>query len=398
MAGLYIHIPFCKSRCIYCGFYSTTNLEFRQRYVDAVCKEMILRKDLRSEGVKEFRSSDNTQATINLSTCQPVNLTAKINTIYLGGGTPSQLSIAQLEQLFIYINNVYGLKDAAEVTIECNPEDVTDEYAQALSHLPINRVSMGVQTFDDNRLRFLHRRHNSENVYNAVERLRKAGINNISIDLMYGFPNQSIEEWQSDVEKAIKLNVEHISAYSLMFEEGTQLFRMLESKKVKEIDEERSLQMFNCLIDLLGDAGYEHYEISNFAKQGYRSQHNSSYWQGIPYIGIGAAAHSYDIKTRSWNVSDINEYIESIENGVIPMEMEFIDDDTRYNDTITTSLRTSEGIDMQKFSDKHRNYCLANAKQFINQELLELKDNRLRITRKGIFVSDYIMSELIYID
>lgn len=156
--------------------------------------------------------------------------------------------------------------------------------------------------------------------------------------------------------------------------------------------------MFNCLIDLLGDAGYEHYEISNFAKQGYRSQHNSSYWQGIPYIGIGAAAHSYDIKTHSWNVSDINEYIESIENGVIPMEMEFIDDDTRYNDTITTSLRTSEGIDMQKFSDKHRNYCLANAKQFITQELLELKDNRLRITRKGIFVSDYIMSELIYID
>ena len=398
MAGLYIHIPFCKSRCIYCGFYSTTNLELRQRYVDAVCKEMILRKDLRSEGVKEFRSSDNTQATINLSTCQPVNLTAKINTIYLGGGTPSQLSIAQVEQLFIYINNVYGLKDAAEVTIECNPDDVTDEYAQALSHLPINRVSMGVQTFDDNRLRFLHRRHNSVNVYNAVERLRKAGINNISIDLMYGFPNQSTEEWQSDVEKAIKLNVEHISAYSLMFEEGTQLFRMLESKKVREIDEERSLQMFNCLIDLLCDAGYEHYEISNFAKQGYRSQHNSSYWQGIPYIGIGAAAHSYDIKTRSWNVSDINEYIESIENGVIPMEMEFIDDDTRYNDAITTSLRTSEGIDMQKFSDKHRNYCLANAKQFINQKLLELKDNRLRITRKGIFVSDYIMSELIYID
>lgn len=348
--------------------------------------------------MKEFRSSDNTQATINLSTCQPVNLTAKINTIYLGGGTPSQLSIAQLEQLFIYINNVYGLKDAAEVTIECNPDDVTDEYAQALSHLPINRVSMGVQTFDDNRLRFLHRRHNSENVYNAVERLRKAGINNISIDLMYGFPNQSIEEWQNDVEKAISLNVEHISAYSLMFEEGTQLFRMLESKKVKEIDEERSLQMFNCLIDLLGDAGYEHYEISNFAKQGYRSQHNSSYWQGIPYIGIGAAAHSYDIKTRSWNVSDINEYIESIENGVIPMEMEFIDDDTRYNDAITTSLRTSEGIDLGKLSDKHRNYCLANAKQFINQELLELKDNRLRITRKGIFVSDYIMSELIYID
>jgi len=397
MAGLYIHIPFCKSRCIYCGFYSTTRLEQRQKYVDALCKEMILRRGYRSEGVKELRSSDNTEATNNLSTCQLANLPTKINTIYLGGGTPSQLSIAQLEQLFIYINKVYSIGDDAEVTMECNPDDITDDYVQAISRLPINRVSMGVQTFDDNRLRFLHRRHSSENVYKAVERLRQAGINNISIDLMYGFPNQTVDEWRLDMEKAISLNVEHISAYSLMFEEGTPLFKMLESKKIKEADEEQSLEMFNSLIDTLTAAGYEHYEISNFAKPGFRSRHNSSYWQGIPYIGIGAAAHSYDIKTRQWNVSDIDEYIKSIDKGIIPMEYETIDDDTRYNDTITTALRTAEGIDMTSLSTKHRDHCLASAETYIAQGLLELKNNRLRITRKGIFVSDMIMSDLMLV-
>ena len=397
MAGLYIHIPFCKSRCIYCGFYSTTQLEQRQKYVDALCKEMKLRSDHRSEGVKEFRSSDNTEATNNLSTCQLVNLSTKINTIYLGGGTPSQLSIAQLEQLFIYINKVYSIGEDAEVTMECNPDDITDDYVQAISRLPINRVSMGVQTFDDNRLRFLHRRHSSENVYNAVERLRQAGINNISIDLMYGFPNQTVDEWRLDIEKAISLNVEHISAYSLMFEEGTPLFKMLESKKIKEADEEQSLEMFNSLIDTLTAAGYEHYEISNFAKPGFRSRHNSSYWQGIPYIGIGAAAHSYDIKTRQWNVYDIDEYIKSIDKGIIPMEYETIDDDTRYNDTITTALRTADGINMASLSTKHRNHCHASAETYIAQGLLELKNNRLRITRKGIFVSDMIMSDLMLV-
>ena len=397
MAGLYIHSPFCKSRCIYCGFYSTTRLEQRQKYVDALCKEMILRRGYRSEGVKELRSSDNTEATNNLSTCQLVNLPTKINTIYLGGGTPSQLSIAQLEQLFIYINKVYGIGEDTEVTMECNPDDITDDYAQAISRLPINRVSMGVQTFDDNRLRFLRRRHSSENVYKSVERLRQAGINNISIDLMYGFPNQTVDEWRLDIEKAISLNVEHISAYSLMFEEGTPLFKMLESKKIEEADEEQSLEMFNSLIDTLTAAGYEHYEISNFAKPGFRSRHNSSYWQGIPYIGIGAAAHSYDIKTRQWNVSDIDEYIKSIDKGIIPMEYETIDDDTRYNDTITTALRTAEGIDMTSLSTKHRNHCHASAETYIAQGLLELKNNRLRITRKGIFVSDMIMSDLMLV-
>ncbi len=397
MAGLYIHIPFCKSRCIYCGFYSTTRLEQRQKYVDALCKEMILRRDNWSSGVQEFRSSDNTEATNNLSTCQLANLPTKTNTIYLGGGTPSQLSIAQLEQLFIYINKVYGIGDDAEVTIECNPDDITDDYVQAISRLPINRVSMGVQTFDDNRLRFLHRRHSSENVYNAVERLRQAGIKNISIDLMYGFPNQTVDEWRLDIEKAISLNVEHISAYSLMFEECTPIFKMLESKKIEEADEEQSLEMFNSLIDTLTAAGYEHYEISNFAKPGFRSRHNSSYWQGIPYIGIGAAAHSYDIKTRQWNVSDLDEYIKSIDKGIIPMEYEPIDDDTRYNDTITTALRTAEGVDMASLSTKHRNHCHASAETYIAQGLLELKNNRLRITRKGIFVSDMIMSDLMLV-
>lgn len=391
MAGLYIHIPFCKSRCIYCGFYSTTYSELHQKYVDALCKEMMLRR----EGVEECRSEDNSQRTNNSST--NTNSSTKINSIYLGGGTPSQLSIPQLEQLFFYIYNVYDINEGAEITIECNPDDVTEEYANAIGRLPINRVSMGVQSFNDSRLSFLRRRHKAANVYKAIERLRSAGINNISIDLMYGFPSQTIEEWEEDINTAISLGVEHISAYSLMYEEGTPLYKMLDNGDITETDEETSLAMFNKLIDRLSEAGFEHYEISNFAKPARRSRHNSSYWQGIPYIGIGAAAHSYDIKTRKWNISDINKYIKSIEQGILPMEYEIIDDDTRYNDTVTTALRTAEGIDLTSLSTKHLNHCLAAAEQLISQGFIENKENRLRITRKGIFVSDMIMSELMLV-
>lgn len=397
MSGLYIHIPFCKSRCIYCGFYSTTRIDLRQRYVDALCGEMMLRKEHRSSGVQESRSSDNTEATNNLSTKQPVNQPAKISTIYFGGGTPSQLSALQLEQLFIYINKVYSIDKDAEVTIECNPDDVTEDLAQAISNLPINRVSMGVQTFDDNRLCFLHRRHSSENVYKAVERLRHAGISNISIDLIYGFPNQTVDQWCIDIEKAINLNIEHISAYSLMFEEGTTMFKLLESGKINESDEETSIAMFNALIDKLTTAGFTHYEISNFARPGYKSRHNSSYWNGTPYIGIGAAAHSYNIKTRQWNISDIEKYMESIEKGILPMEYETIDERTRYNDSITTALRTAEGMNLTVLSPEHLAYCLASAAPLIKKGWIEKNGDYLRITREGLFVSDTIMSELILV-
>ena len=375
MSGLYVHIPFCKSRCIYCGFYSTVGLDLRQQYVEALCKEMEMERE------KGERKNE------------------KLKTIYLGGGTPSQLTTEQLRQLFYNIYKVYG-HDAEEITIEMNPDDVTDTYAEALPELGINRVSMGAQTFDNARLKFLHRRHRAEQVEQAVKRLRKAGIQNISIDLMYGFPDETLEDWKQDIKKALTLNVEHISAYCLMIEEGTVLYERVKSEKVKvknDKDEELERAMYEMLIDQLTGAGYEHYEISNFARQGYRSRHNSSYWHDVPYIGLGAAAHSYDGACRSWNVADIRQYITAIERGERPAEYETLDEDTRYNDRVTVALRTSDGLDLTTLSEKHRRYCLKEAQRYLSDGLLRLDDNRLVLTRKGLFVSDMIMSGLIYV-
>jgi len=368
MAGIYVHVPFCSSRCVYCGFYSTTGLELRDRYVDAVCSEIKMRPSADSVG-----------------------------TIYLGGGTPSQLSPTHLKRIFdtIYIYNKE--ETDAEITMEANPDDVTSEFVAMLQKLPINRISMGTQTFDDERLKFLHRRHTSSQVPLAVSALRQAGFNNISIDLMYGFPNQTLDEWKADIDEALRLDVEHISTYCLMYEEGTALYRLLEQGKVQEIDEELERHMYYTLIERLESAGYEHYEISNFARPGYRSRHNSSYWHGVPYIGVGAAAHSYDIKTRSWNVADIRQYIEGMERGERISDEETLDEDTRYNDAITVSLRTSDGLDLSKLSEKQRRYCMANAQRHIDANLLKLNENHLALTKEGLFVSDMVMSDLIMI-
>lgn len=374
MAGLYIHIPFCKSRCIYCGFYSTTAEQMKQAYVDAVCREMELRKAVYE---KEGKDVGKTLATV-----------------YLGGGTPSQLSPTQLQQLFDTIARHYDVSDDAEITIECNPDDVTEAFAELLRSLPVNRVSMGAQTFDDDRLQFIHRRHTSEQVTTAIQRLREKGIHNISIDLMYGFPDETLEEWEYDIQQALALNVEHISAYALTYEEGTPLYRLLEEGKVKEIDEERSLAMYDRLIDRLQEAGYEHYEISNFARKGWRSRHNSSYWQLVPYIGIGAAAHSYDGRQRQWNIADINSYINHIQQGIVPAEGELLDKDSRYNDHVMLALRTCEGLDLSTLDSDERSYCEETAKKFVLDGLLVKTDNHLRLSRKGLFVSDMIMSEL----
>ena len=411
MAGIYIHIPFCESRCIYCDFYSTTSLKLRDAYVDALCLEMQLR---------------------------PLSATLtpqqRIETIYLGGGTPSQLSCEHLTRLFDGIRRYLGeghsttsgeylgdnkLFEGMEITMECNPDDVTEDFCATLQKLPVNRVSMGAQTFSNNRLHFLHRRHNAEEVKTAVKRLRNIGIHNISIDLMFGFPGETLEEWQNDISEALALNVEHISAYSLMYEEGTALYKMLEQHKIKEIDEELSLNMYESLCNTLTDAGFEHYEISNFARPGYRSRHNSSYWNEIPYIGLGAAAHSYKRTllengelevVRSWNVASLPSYIDSIQRGILPSECEILDLNTRYNDLITTDLRTSDGINLTKmrkeFGEDKVNYLLQEAKDKINRGLLEIidkekrhvscssKDKHLRLTEKGIYISDDIMGDL----
>ncbi len=361
MAGIYIHIPFCKSRCIYCAFYSTTGLEQRQRYVDAICQEWIMRKEEVLEPIK---------------------------TIYLGGGTPSQLTTDQLRQLLEAMP-----EGAEEVTVEMNPDDVTEEMAAAIATMPVNRVSMGAQTFDNNRLYFLHRRHRAEQVQEAVDRLRKAGIENISIDLMYGFPKETMADWEHDIEEALRLHVEHLSAYCLMVEEGTLLQRM----GCQPADEETERAMYEMLVDKLKAAGYEHYELSNFARPGYRSRHNSSYWHDIPYIGLGAAAHSYNGTSRQWNISDISAYMEAIEKGEIPCEREVLDEDTRYNDRITVALRTCDGLDLDTLCEQQRTFCIQEAQRFLDDGQLRLEGHRLVLTRKGLFVSDMVMSQLMMV-
>ena len=377
MAGLYIHIPFCKSRCIYCGFYSTTAFELRQQYTDALCREIADRAS------------------------------GSISTIYLGGGTPSQLTLSQLHQIFDTIYKYNKVEKDAEVTIEVNPDDVTEELAAALPTLSVNRVSMGAQTFDDERLAFLHRRHTSRQVGEAIDRLRKAGISNISIDLMYGFPEENLTSWQQDISTALSLDVEHLSAYCLMIEEGTPLYRM----QIPPIDEELERTMYELLMDRLEAAGYEHYEISNWGLsprplqrerelRSYRSRHNSSYWNQTPYIGIGAAAHSYDGQCcRRWNISDIRRYIDGIRQGTCVYEEEWLDEDTRYNDCVTVALRTCEGINLKNLSARHRQYCLENAQHFIDDGLLKLShdNHQLSLTRRGLFISDMIMSDLMLV-
>ena len=370
MAGIYIHIPFCKSRCVYCDFYSTTSLSLRQRYVDAVCKELEIRS--KREKIRGER----------------------IETVYLGGGTPSQLPEGLLRQLFSNLYESFDVLPEAEVTIECNPDDVTEEFACMIASLPVNRVSMGAQTFSQERLRFLRRRHTAEQVTEAVGRLRRAGIRNISVDLMYGFPNETLAEWERDIQEAIRLQVEHLSAYALQYEEGTPLYQMLERGEVKEVDEELSRQMYYRLIDALAEAGFEHYEISNWGKPGFRSRHNSSYWKQIPYIGVGAAAHSFDGQNRQWNVADIRQYIEGIEKGEPCVEYEELTPENHYNEIVMTALRTSGGLDLRKLSPQDADYCQRLARRFILDGLLVNEQQHLRLTRKGLFVSDMIMVEL----
>lgn len=378
MAGLYIHIPFCESRCIYCGFYSTTSLKLRDDYTDALCREMQMRPAKAALGSNET-----------------------IETIYLGGGTPSQLNGSQLNQIFSAIRKNYTLAENMEITMECNPDDVTGDFCETLKQLPINRISMGAQTFCNERLRFLHRRHNAGEVEEAVTRLRNIGIRNISIDLMFGFPEESLSQWMSDIRHAIQLDVEHISAYSLMYEEGTPLYHMLKQGKISEIDEETSRKMYETLIDQLTGAGYEHYEISNFARPGFRSRHNSSYWHEVPYIGIGAAAHSYNRKQRSWNIENIQTYIRSIGDGILPSESERLDISTRYNDLITTALRTSDGINLmkmeQEFGKELADRLLQEAQSHISRGLMKIKNGRLSLTREGLYISDDVMSDFMII-
>lgn len=376
MAGIYIHIPFCKTRCIYCDFYSTTRSELKERYIHALCHELETRRQyLQGESIE---------------------------TIYFGGGTPSQLSGEDFQQVFDTIEKTYSMGQVQEITLEANPDDLTPQYVQTLTNLPFNRISMGLQTFDEATLRLLNRRHTAAQAITAIERCREAGFRNISIDLIYGLPGETAERWEHDLTQAIALNPEHISAYHLIYEEGTPIYKMLQQHCVSEVDEESSVHFFSSLIDRLTTAGYEHYEISNFCRPGYPSRHNTSYWQGIPYLGCGPSAHSFNRREREWNIASLNKYLLGIENGERAYETEILDTTTRYNERIITSIRTSQGLSLTKLKEEFGTelwqYCLNMAAPSIKNGMLEERGDNLRLTRKGIFISDSIMSDLLKVE
>lgn len=376
MAGIYLHIPFCKRRCIYCDFYSTTMDGRKDEYISALCHELSMRQHYLED--------------------------ERIKTIYWGGGTPSQLEERHFRTVFDTLARHYELQPDAEITLEANPDDLTPAYIHMLRRLPFNRISIGIQTFDDETLRLLHRRHTAAQAIDAVRRCQDTGFENISIDLMYGLPKESLQSWEHDLCQAISLHVQHLSAYHLIYEEGTELWRLRRQHRVEEVDEDSSLAFFNLLMDKMKQAGFEHYEISNFALPGRYSRHNSSYWDGTKYMGCGAAAHSFNGVSRQWNIASLELYIKGIREGTIPTEIEQLDVHTRYNDRIITAIRTSKGLLLpaleKEFGKELHDFCLRNARPYLTQGKLTIENDWLRLTRAGIFISDGIMSDLLWVD
>lgn len=376
MAGIYIHVPFCKTRCIYCDFYTRTDMSPKYNYVLAICKEIELRKSYIADEI--------------------------VDTIYFGGGTPSQLSIEDFNKIFETIYNTFEVSSDAEITMEANPDDLDISYLDSLQALPFNRLSMGVQSFNDDELKFLKRRHSSKRALDVVNTCKSLGYNNISIDLMYGLPNQTMDIWQRNLDKAISLDIQHISSYHLIYEQGTRLYRLFKMGDVKAVDEELSVEMFSLMIDKLGSAGFEHYEISNFARNGLYSRHNSSYWLGKKYLGLGPAAHSFDGDNRAWNIPSISKYIAAIGEHRLPLEIENLDRNTRYNDFILTGMRTMWGVDLieleRLFGTKLKDYCMKNVQRYIDEGFVYKEANVLKLSRNGIFISDGIMSDMMWVE
>ncbi len=376
MSGIYLHIPFCKKRCYYCDFYSTTQLKQIPVLVEALKHELVLRKNYLPDEAVE--------------------------TVYFGGGTPSLLSTAELEAILEVIKQNYPLSADAEITIEANPDDLSDEYLQNLAKTPVNRISIGIQSFDDEQLKNMNRRHTALQGIEAVAKCKKHGFINLSIDLIYGLPGMQTDDWKKQLEQAAELDVPHISAYHLTYEKGTVFETRLQKNELHEISEATSLEQFKILMDWAKQNGYEHYEISNFARPGMNSKHNTSYWQQKAYLGIGPAAHSFDLKTRSWNISNLKEYLAGIEKNQPVIETEILSEIDRFNEYILTSLRTKWGIDFHfinnNFEGKFTNHIQIKSIPYINNNQLSYKDKTLSLTKIGLFIADSIITDLIYID
>ena len=376
MAGIYIHVPFCSKRCTYCDFFSNTDMRYKETYITSAIRELELRKDYLNNEL--------------------------IETIYFGGGTPSQLDKQAFDRFFEAINSLFTVDKNAEITLEANPDDMSTEYIRDIRTLPFNRVSMGVQSFKNADLLFLNRRHDSKQALQAINLCKENGLTNLSIDLIYGLPGQSMDDWQANLDEAIRLDIPHLSAYHLIYEEGTPLFKQLKAGKVHTVEEELSADMFSTMIDRLAEAGYEQYEISNFAKNGLYSRHNSSYWTGAIYLGIGPSAHSYNGITRQWNISSLPKYFKGIENGAPDVEIEQLDTKTRYNDFIITGLRTiwgtSEELIQTEFSENYLVHFQKVKDKYLNSGHVLETSGKICLSPEGLFISDQIMADFMVIE
>lgn len=373
MAGIYIHIPICKSRCIYCDFYSTTAIDKQQDLANALIEEMELRNDY-----------------LHGQT---------ISTIYFGGGTPSAMRISCLSNIIKYIRNHFQISRQPEVTLEANPDDLETIYLKNLHDIGINRLSIGIQSFNDRILTFINRRHNAAQAISAVKKAQEAGFENISIDLIYGFPEQTTEMWKQELTTALELHVQHISAYGLTYEEGTVLQQKAAAGTIKPAEDEQMNNMYDMLAETLQTAGYEHYEVSNFALPGFRSAHNSAYWNGTPYLGIGPAAHSFDGTSRQWNINSLDGYIKAMQQHEICFEREMLSVENRYNEYVMLSLRTADGIDLHGlemlFGKRRRDFCIRQARNQIRSGCLAIRNGHLAATHKGIKILNLITEELL---
>ncbi|MFB6320188.1 radical SAM family heme chaperone HemW [Saccharicrinis sp. FJH54] len=375
MAGLYIHIPFCKTRCGYCDFHTSTGLNLMRPLVSAIIKEIKTRS--------HFSESE------------------MLHTVYLGGGTPSLLPDDLLNDLFETIYSEFNISDTAEITIEANPDDLTSDKIKFFRSLPVNRLSMGVQSLIDGELKFMNRRHNAQQAIDAIENAYNSGFENLTIDLIYGIPAQTMKSWAYTLDRALKLPVKHLSSYSLMYEKGTLFYNLVKNNRMQPMADESVLEMFALLIDTTNKAGFQQYEISNFSIPGWESRHNSSYWNGSIYRGVGPSAHSYNGKTRQWNIADNAAYIKAINNHESCFEEEILDIDTQYNDYIITRMRTMKGCNLSEllelFGREKHDYFVKNAQKFIQSGNLNVDNHIIRLNRSGIFISDHIMSDLMFV-
>jgi len=371
MAGIYVHIPFCKKLCNYCDFYHVIACEDHTFFLKALLREAEIRQ--------------------NYTANEPVS------TIYFGGGTPSVLSVKELETVLDYLRTHFSAEPACETTIELNPDDITPEYLNDLKKTGFTRISIGIQSWREEDLKMLNRRHTVMQASKALEDTLKTGFENITIDLIYGIPGMSLKAWESNLDQSLAFDIKHLSAYHLTIEPGTVFGRMKEKGLFKEADEEKSNAEFNILVKKTEAAGFMHYEISNFGKPGYFSLHNTNYWKQVPYIGLGPSAHSFNGYSRQWNISDLNKYIRYVDNGTEFFEKENLDIKTRFNEYIMTSLRTMWGIDLEylerTFEKESYDYVINLSGKFIDYGMMKRDKKNLVLTNQGKMISDNIISE-----